>query len=276
MELVCRVMGISRSAFYKALSRPVKRRAATNAPDEQQLVDRIKALAKRFPDYGYRRIWALLRFGVDPIVINRKRVQRLMQLHGLQVKVKRYHAVRRPHLGRVVVNDSDLLWGIDLTKIWCGRDGWANLFAIVDHCDRECVGIRFSLNAKAERAREALDEAIATRFGTPQAVPNDLQIRADNGSQFGARAFLSEVDRLGMELTYTPYRSPQGNAIVERFFRSLKEECVWHHRFESFEQAEQVVTEWIRFYNDERMHSRLGYRSPRRYRELQTLRKNAA
>lgn len=84
-------------------------------------------------------------------------------------------------------------------------------------------------------------QAVAYRFGSPKAVPADLQIRADNGSQFGSRAFVNEVDRLGIELTYTPYRSPQGNAIVERFFRSLKEECVWHYRFESFHEAESSV-----------------------------------
>lgn len=269
-------MGISRSAFYKALSRKRESHQVKPDPDECRLIARIKELVARFPDYGYRRIWALLRFGDDPIVVNRKRVQRLMRVHGLQVKVKRYQASRRPHVGRVEVNDSDLLWGIDMTKIGCGKDGWASLFAIVDHCDRECVGFRLSLDAKAERAREALDQAVAYRFGSPKAVPADLQIRADNGSQFGSRAFVNEVDRLGIELTYTPYRSPQGNAIVERFFRSLKEECVWHYRFESFHEAERVISDWIRFYNDERLHSRLGYRSPKQYRKLRSLRKNVA
>lgn len=278
VTLVCRVMGVSRSAFYKALRRAeeTSSECASIPDDEQRLVDRIKGLTKLFPEYGYRRIWALLRFGDTPIVINRKRVQRLMQIHGLQVKVRRHRAIRRSHLGRVEVNDSDLLWGVDMTKIWCGQDGWGSLFAFVDHCDRECVGFRFSLDARAERAREALDEAVTHRFGSPNAVPHDLQVRADNGSQFGANVFLKEIDRLGMTLTYTPYRSPQGNAIVERFFRSLKEECVWHHRFESFEHAEQVISEWIKFYNEERMHSRLGYRSPRQFREIRILRKNVA
>src|SRR5690606_10736960 len=82
----------------------------------------------------------------------------------------------------------------------------------------------------------------------------ELVARFPDGSQFGSRAFVNEADRLGIELTYTPYRSPQGNAIVERFFRSLKEECVWHYRFESFHEAERVISDWIRFYNDERLH----------------------
>jgi len=110
-------MGISRSAFYKALSRKRESHQVKPDPDECRLIARIKELVARFPDYGYRRIWALLRFGDDPIVVNRKRVQRLMRVHGLQVKVKRYQASRRPHVGRVEVNDSDLLWGIDMTKI---------------------------------------------------------------------------------------------------------------------------------------------------------------
>ena len=271
-------MGVSRSAFYKALRRQdeAAEKNSHSSDEEKRLVDRIKELTRKFPEYGYRRIWALLRFGDKPMIINRKRVQRLMQVHGLQVKVRRRQARRRHHLGRVEVNDSNLLWGVDMTRIWCGEDGWASLFAIVDHCDRECVGFRFGLDSKAVRAREALDEAVTYRFGSPKCVPTDLQIRADNGSQFGARVFLNEIDRLGLTLTYTPYRSPQGNAIVERFFRSLKEECVWHHRFESFEQAEQVIADWIRFYNEERMHSRLGYRSPRKYREIRALRKNVA
>src|SRR5690606_7269442 len=100
-----------------------------------------------------------------------------------------------PNRVKLKVNDSDLLWGIDMTKIGCGKDGLASLFAIVDHCDRECVGFRLSLDAKAERAREALAQAVAYRLGSPKAVPADLQIRADNGSQSGSRAFVNEVDR---------------------------------------------------------------------------------
>ena len=273
---VCRVMGISRAAFYRAKQRRTGPRPSETSDRDTEVVDRIRRLVRRFPQYGYRRIWALLRFGENPLVVNKKRVQRLMQVHGLQVRRPPYAAVRRAHTGRVEVNASDLMWGIDMTKIWCGQEGWASLFAVMDHCDRACVGFRFSRDGKADRACEALDEAIVSRFASPQAVPADLQLRADNGSQFSARVFLRETQRLGVEVTYTPYRSPQGNAIVERCFRSLKEECVWHYAFHSFEEAEAVIAEWIQFYNDERVHSRLGYRSPRQFREFQALRDTAA
>lgn len=228
------------------------------------------------PAFGYRRVWARLRFGPDPVIVNRKRVQRLMREHNLQAKVKRYEARRRQHKGKVEVNTPDLLWGMDMTKIWCGNDGWASLFAIIDHCDREIVGYRFSRDAYAARAREALNEAITYRFQGPGNVPKDLELRTDNGSQFGARLFKTEIDRLGIKLTNTAYRSPEGNGIIERFFRTLKEECIWQHRFESFEEAEKIISAWLKYYNEKGMHSRLGYKSPKAYHQEFSLRKNAA
>ncbi len=68
----------------------------------------------------------------------------------------------------------------------------------------------------------------------------------------------------------TPY-TPQQNGLIERFFRTLKEECVWQHQFESFEHAKRVITQWIRWYNEGRPHQSLGYLSPVRYRAQQGL-----
>jgi hypothetical protein len=86
----------------------------------------------------------------------------------------------------------------------------------------------------------------------------------------------AEVARQGLHLTKTFYRSPEGNAIVERFFRSLKEECVWQHQFASIEEAEKAIAEWIRFYNEQRPHSALGYVSPQEYRRARTAQDQAA
>lgn len=273
--MVCKLLGISRTAYYKAKAEPESSQREESI-ENRNLLKRIKEILQKNPEFGYRRVWARLRFGPNPVKVNKKRVQRLMQLNNLQAKVKRYNAPRKQHNGKVEVSYSNLLWGTDMTKIWCGKDGWASLFAVIDHCDREIVGYRFSLDAYAIRAREALNEAIIYRFGTPGEVPQDLELRSDNGSQFGAKVFVAEVERLGIKLTNTAYRCPQGNAIIERFFRTLKEECIWQHRFESFEEAERVITAWIKYYNEERMHSRLGYKSPKAFYEEQILRKNAA
>lgn len=164
---------------------------------------------------------------------------------------------------------------MDTTKIWCGQDGWICLTAAVDFGDRECVGYRLARHGRAKEAIDTLDAACAYRF--PDRVkPADLELRTDNGSAFGAAAFVAEVARQGLQLTKTFYRSPEGNAITERFFRSLKEECVWQHQFASFAEAEPVITAWIRFYNEQRPHSALGYRSPQAHRRRQAERDLAA
>ncbi|GAW92470.1 IS3 family transposase [Calderihabitans maritimus] len=125
VSVVCEVLGVSRSAYYKAKGK------ANSAPskkaeksDDAELLARIKAILRENPEFGYRRVWARLRFGPDPVIINRKRVQRLMREHNLQAKVKWYEARRRQHKGKVEVNSPDLLWRMDMTKIWCGNDGW--------------------------------------------------------------------------------------------------------------------------------------------------------
>jgi putative transposase len=66
----------------------------------------------------------------------------------------------------------------------------------------------------------------------------------------------------------TPY-TPEQNGIIERFFRSLKEECVWQHVFRTFEDARRVIRDWMQWYNQERPHQALGYRSPVQYRAQQ-------
>lgn len=275
VERVCSALGLPRSTYYSWLRESEEARpAAARVLAEERLVQRIKELCREFPTYGYRRIWALL-VHKDKLQVNRKRVQRIMQGLGLQVKRKEKPARRGHHEGKVQVLASDLRWGMDTTKIWCGRDGWACLTAAVDYGDRECVGYRFALRGRAQEAIETLDAACAYRFPN-RAKPADLELRTDNGSAFGAASFLAEVARQGLHLTKTFYRSPEGNAIVERFFRTLKEECVWQHQFESFAEAERVITEWIRFYNEQRPHSALGYLSPKEYHRRQRERGLAA
>ena len=92
---------------------------------------------------------------------------------------------------------------------------------------------------------------------------------SDNGLIFQSRRFRAACRdyRLRQEFI-TPY-TPEQNGLVERFFRSLKEECVWLHNFGSFTEARTAITKWIEWYNAGRPHQSLGYRSPRQFRALQ-------
>ncbi len=118
VERVCRALGVPRSTYYTWLRESEEARpAVVRVLAEEWLIRRIKELCREFPTYGYRRIRTLL-FHKDGLQINHKRVQRIMQRLGLQVKRKEKPARRGHHEGKVEVLASDLRWGMDTTKIW--------------------------------------------------------------------------------------------------------------------------------------------------------------
>jgi putative transposase len=122
---------------------------------------------------------------------------------------------------------------------------------------------------RAKEAERALEGACIRRFGTLRPSRPTPVVRSDNGLAFQSRRFRGACRqyRLGQEFI-TPY-TPEQNGIVERFFRSLKEECVWQHQFGSFAEARRVIGSWIRWYNQRRPHQSLGYLSPLEYRARQ-------
>ena len=155
---------------------------------------------------------------------------------------------------------------MDMTHVPCGRDGWAHLAAVIDCHAREVVGYEFALRGRAKEAERAIEEACIARFGTLRPEGQTPLLRSDNGLIFQSRRFRAACRdyRLRQEFI-TPY-TPEQNGLVERFFRSLKEECVWQQNFESFGEARTAIARWIDLYNRGRPHQALGYRSPREYR----------
>ena len=111
--------------------------------------------------------------------------------------------------------------------------------------------------------------ACIDRFGTLRPDGTAPVIRSDNGLIFQSRRFRAACRdyRLRQEFI-TPY-TPEQNGMIERFFRSLKEECVWQHSFPSLVEARRAVRRWIRWYNEGRPHQALGYLSPRDFRARQ-------
>jgi putative transposase len=134
------------------------------------------------------------------------------------------------------------------------RDGWAHLTAVIDCHDCEIIGYEFALRGRAQEAERALEEACLARFGPRRPPGATPVIRSDNGLVFQSRRFRGACRdyRLPQEFI-TPY-TPEQNGMIERFFRSPKEECVWQHVFHDFAQARQAVQAWIRWYNDDRPH----------------------
>jgi putative transposase len=234
------------------------------------LVEQIHQLIQQHPTFGYRRIWALLRCREGQRV-NRKKIYRLMKVKGWMLHQRMVTPRPRVQKLRSRAGTSNERWAMDLTHIYCGADGWGRLAAVIDCHDREIVGYKFALRGRAKEAERALEQACLKRFGTLRPVGQTPVIRSDNGLVFQSRRFREACRFYRVKQEYiTPY-TPEQNGMIERFFRSLKEECVWQHNFETFGQASAKVREWIKWYNEERPHQALGYQSPVGYRQQRLL-----
>jgi putative transposase len=262
---ICRVLDLSRSSLYASTAE-----AGAQTQSEDKLVERLHQLIQKHPTYGYRRTWALLRFREGQMV-NRKRVYRLMKVKGWMLHQRLVSPRPRVQKLRSRAEVSNQRWAMDLTHIYCGVDGWGHLAAIIDCHDREIVGYEFALRGRAREAERALEQACLKRFGTLRPVEQTPVIRSDNGLVFQSRRFREACRFYRLKQEYiTPYTAEQ-NGMIERFFRSLKEECVWQHNFDNFTEASEKVREWMKWYNEERPHQALGYQSPVGYRQQRLL-----
>ncbi len=260
---VCRVLQVPRSAVRVPNGR-VRRPPVL----DEVLVARLERLIAAFPTFGYRRLWALLRFR-DGVRVNRKAVYRALALKGWFVHQRRVTPRPRVQKRRSRAARSNERRAMDVTHIACGADGWAHLAAVIDCHDREIIGYELALRGRAKEAERALESACIARFGTLRPGGRTPVVRSDNGLIFQSRRFRAACRDYHLRQEFiTPY-TPEQNGMIERFFRSLKEECVWIHSFVSFAEARRAVRRWIDWYNEGRPHQALRYRSPRQYRAEQ-------
>lgn len=214
---------------------------------DEVLAKRIYDLIQQYPAFGWRKIWALLRFR-EGVVVDKKKVHRIMKLKGWLMNQWVKTPRPRVKVSRSVASKSNERWAVDMTHINCGVDGWGHLVAVIDCYDRQSIGYEFALRGRSHEAQRALEEACLKRFGTLYPSQPGPVLRSDNG-----------------------LNTPLQNGMIERFFRSLKEECAWLFNFESFKQARRKISEWLQWYNEERPHQALKYRSPNQFREQQLL-----
>jgi len=239
--------------------------------NDQEILKLLEDIVKEFSYYGYRKVTAILQYR-EGITINRKRVYRIMKQHHLLIPASHSHKKLFrgiPFSYNLDTDRSNQLWGIDMTYIWCGADGWGYFHGVIDHHDKTLLGYHFSRSCKAIGGVMALSEAASKR------EVENLELRSDNGCHYGAKLFRDELRRLDIYHTRTMVNTPKGNAIIERFFRSLKEECVWQHRFENFEQAKEAVDGWVKHYNQTRPHQTLDYLAPDVFYQQSSLRSAA-
>jgi putative transposase len=252
--LVAATLLISRSSLY--YQKKPRGSRADRRYDEQIVLACGEKLA-----YGYRRVaWWLRR--KEGLVVNRKRVLRVMRERGLLVRSRRLRARRRKEWGRVEASRPNQIWQSDMTKIWAGPAvGWAYLVSVIDCCTREIVAWNLSCRCRTEDALAAVEQAVLERLPRGSRGAG-VTLTTDNGTQFTSFRFLETLARLGITHRRTAYHHPEGNSYIERFHRSLKEEEVWTAEYRTLEEARGGISRWIAEYNHDRPHRGVQNRTP--------------
>jgi transposase InsO family protein len=238
--------------------------SATVVARNAVVVERIRELKADHPFWGYRRVWATLRF-TDKLLITQKRVRRLMQKHGLLVAATTtLRALRTPTRSKPRPTEPDQWYGIDMTKVMTAS-GWSYVVIVLDWFDKKIVGHYAGEQAKASHWLVALDQAMNRQF--PQGVEgHTLHLMSDNGSQPTSVVFMKVCGQLGIEQAFTSYNNPKGNADTERMMRTLKEELFWLREWTSPTQVAEALDAWVAWYNENYRHSALGYKTPNEFK----------
>jgi putative transposase len=248
----CELFGVNRSSVYYV---PVEPRA-----EELELMRRIDELHLEFPFYGSRPIARELR--AKGYRANRKRVQRLMRLMGLESVAPKPNTSRPneehpvyPYLLRgLTIDRPNQVWAADITYIPLAR-GFAYLVAIMDWHSRRVLSWRLSNTLDSSFCVEALQEALR-RFGRP------VIFNSDQGSQFTSSDFTSILLGAGVKISMDGKGRCIDNVFVERLWRSLKYEDIYLKAYTNLVEARGGIDRYFHFYNNRRRHQALGHQTP--------------
>jgi putative transposase len=257
------LLEVSRSGYYEWLSRP----PSPPADADQEVRDKIQRyFAQGRGTYGTRRLKHLL--AQDGLRVSRRRIGRVLAQAGLRCKTQRkFKAPRSSEQAQTIAPNQlnreftvpvpDTIYVGDITYLPTG-EGWLYLAVVLDLCSRAVVGWSMADHMRAELVNQALAMALYQR--QPAA---GLIMHTDRGSQYGAESYR----QLLHQHEICPSMSRKGNcwdnAVAESFLHTLKTELVYTEDFDTHEQAQTVVFEYIEvFYNRQRCHSANGYLAP--------------
>jgi putative transposase len=271
VEPVCRVLGVSASAYYhRRAGEPSARRV-----EDERLLEVIRLTHKRnYEAYGYRRTWkALLRAGER---VPRCQVQRLMRTYGIQGAKRRGkpwrttkpdpNARRRPDLVNrdFTAPASNRLWVGDLSYLRCW-EGVVYLAFIIDAFSRRVVGWQLAAHMRTDLVLDALRMALGTR---EHGADFQLVAHTDRGSQYTSADYTQVLDDHRVLASVGSVGDAYDNAMAESFVDSFKTELIADRVWRSRSQLELAVVEYISWFNTDRLHESLGDIPPAEFETL--------
>ena len=259
IKQLCLALGVSRSGYYAARARQAQPKALCH--DSLHIK---AAFAASGNTYGSRRLQAAL--CAQGLVIGRYRCRGLMHARWRRKFVhttdsKHTLAVADNVLDRqFTVQQANQVWVCDITYIRTAS-GWLYLAAVLDLYSRRIVGWAMAASMPAALVCKALQMAITSRCPAP-----GLLVHSDRGSQYASDEHRKLLDKHGLVASMSRKGNCWDNAVMERFFLNLKMERVWQRRYANHSEAMCDVADYmVNFYNRERLHSSLGYRSPEQF-----------
>ena len=261
-KLLCRVL-VTDAANYRAWVRAEHKRR-DRAYDDERLTELITETHTAYPAYGTERVTReLKRQGLE---VGRRRVARLMRANSIVgITRRRRRNLTKPDKGAAAVPDlirrqfTAPMPGLKLTgDISCFRtgEGWLYLATVLDLCSKELIGYAIAPHMRASIAVEAI--AMAHRSGL---VTGNAIMHADHGSQYHAKLYRNTLRRLDIRQSTSRTGSCLDSAAAESFSATLKAEVgpdSWTDRA----TARRDIENWIKLYNERRLHSSLGYKTP--------------
>jgi putative transposase len=221
------------------------------------LGQQLHAIAEYHDCYGYRPAHRELRRQGE--VINHKRVQRVWRLEGLSLPLRR--SGRKVRTGAGVpwaASRPNEVWTYDFIHDKCNRGHRLKFLTVTDEFTRKSLAVITATSIRAIRVRMEL-EKLFRRHGAPECI------RSDNGPEFVAKSVQEWLRQQGVQMRYIAPGCPWQNAYAESFHSRFRAECLDRQWFHTVREAAVVVEAWRRYYNQERLHSSLGYVPPNEF-----------
>ena len=269
LTLMCRVLEVSRSGYHAWMRRRPSRRTQENARLEVAIQ---AAHVRTRQTYGAVRLHGELR--EEGLTVGVSRIKRLRKKLGLRCKQVRRFTTTTDSNHRLPVADNLLAqtfdarcpnetWVTDITYVPTA-EGWLYLAGVKDLYTCEVVGYAMGNRMTTDLVSRALVAAVCAKRPRPGLIHH-----SDRGSQYCAQDYQARLKQFGMHASMSRRGNGYDNAPMESFWGTLKNELVHHQRYETREQAQREITEYIEiFYNRQRRHSRLGNLSPAAFAQL--------